>query len=202
MAYPGQDLKYRITTTKQDFMLSEGDFEIVIKNSWGRVLWRIAKEDCFYDTEGRWYFAMENAPQGVYTAIFLGSYEDEDYVKQERVFTDVQPLCIVDERGGKEYQPDASHDVQYEQIWTINVADGEYLADRDGNFVYTSDGQRISFSDRSSTDGKVRLSMTGKASVIDVLNYYITATNGTKYRLGDMLVDLADLMNKKVVTED
>ena len=44
--------------------------------------------------------------------------------------------------------------------------------------------------------------MADKASIMDVLNYYITATNGTKYRLGDMLVDLADLMNKTVVTED
>jgi hypothetical protein len=51
--------------------------------------------------------------------------------------------------------------VSYEQIWTVNVADGEYLADRDGNFFYTSDDKRISFSDRSSSDGKVRLSMTG-----------------------------------------
>lgn len=161
MAYPGQDLKYRITVTKQDFSLAEDLFMIVVKNSWGRVIRKVMKTDCFFDSEGRWYFALENMATGVYTAYFLGGYEDDDYDKQRRVFTDVQTLCIVDERGCKEYQPKANHDVQYEQVWTVNLADGEYLADRDGNFVYTSDGQRISFSDRSSADGKVRLSMTG-----------------------------------------
>ena len=161
MAYPGQDLKYRITTTKQDFMLSEGDFEIVIKNSWDKVVRKVKKGDCFCDSEGQCYFALENMAAGVYTAYFIGGYEDSDYPKQSRVFTDVQTLCVVDECGGKEYQPDANHDVQYEQVWTKNLDDGEYLADRDGNFIFASDGKRISFNDRSSSDGKVRMSMTG-----------------------------------------
>ena len=162
MAYPGQDLKYRVTVTKQDFSLAEDLFMIVVKNSWGRVIRKIMKTDCFFDSEGRWHFALDNMATGVYTATFIGGYEDSDYPKQHRVFTDVQTLCMVCERGGKEYQPDASHDVQYEQVWTVNVADGEYLADRDGNYIYTSDGKRISFSDRSSSDIKVRMSMTGE----------------------------------------
>ena len=53
MAYPGQDLKYRITVTKQDFSLAEDLFMIVVKNSWGRVIRKVMKTDCFFDSEGR-----------------------------------------------------------------------------------------------------------------------------------------------------
>lgn len=77
MAYPGQDLKYRITTTKQDFTLAEDWFAIVIKNSYGRIMARITKNDCFYDTQGRWYFALENMAAGIYTAYFLGGSDDD-----------------------------------------------------------------------------------------------------------------------------
>lgn len=159
----GTDLKFRITTTKDDFTLAGCPFFIIIKNSYGRVVKRIQKTDCFFDTEGRWYFNVENIKEGMHTAVFVGVYEDDDYAKQQRAWTDIQPLYdgTTDCWPHHHHCCSNTHEVQYEQVWTVNLADGEYLADRDGNFVYTSDGQRISFSDRSSTDGKVRLSMTG-----------------------------------------
>ena len=36
MIYPGQDLKFKIETTFDDFLLTEDDFEIAIKDRYGR----------------------------------------------------------------------------------------------------------------------------------------------------------------------
>lgn len=159
---PGTDLKFRVTVTKENFDLTRDPFNIVIKNSWGRVVARLLKSDCYQDSEGRCYFNIDNVKEGEYMAVFVGAYADADYAKQHRMWHDRQPLYIGsnDCETTKRHCCDG-HPVEYEQIWTVNVSDGEYLADSDGNFVYTSDGQRISFSDRSSADGKVRLSMTG-----------------------------------------
>lgn len=162
-ASPGTDLKFRVTTTKEDFNLARDDFNIVIKNQYGRVTHRILKGDCFYDSEARWYFTVPNIKEGEHFAVFVGAYEDDDFDRQKRIWHDRQPLFIGTDDCSTADKKHAceGHLVHYEQVWTVNVGDGEYLADSDGNFVYTSDGQRISFSDRSSADGKVRLSMTG-----------------------------------------
>lgn len=167
MAYPGQDLKYRITTTKQDFTLAEDRFAIIIKNSYGRIMARITKNDCFYDTQGRWYFALENMAASVYTAYFLGGYEDEDYDKQKRVWTDVQLLAVVDERGGRRVRKSMRrHRVKYEQVWSVSVDGEDYLADCYGRYIYTSDGKRIQFTNQTSEIvedmGKVKMNMTGE----------------------------------------
>lgn len=162
---PGTDLKFRVTVTRENFTLDDDLFNVVIKNRWGRVVARLLKSDCYQDSEGRWYFNVENVQEGEHYAVFVGVIDDSDYGKQKRMWHDSQLLFIGrDGCIGTESRPTPHGDdcpVSYEQIWTVNVADGEYLADRDGNLFYTSDDKRISFSDRSSDDGKVRLSMTG-----------------------------------------
>ena len=162
---PGTDLKFRVTVTRENFTLDDDLFNVVIKNRWGRVVARLLKSDCYQDSEGRWYFNVENVQEGEHYAIFVGVIDDSDYGKQKRMWHDSQLLFIGrDGCIGTESRPTPHGDdcpVSYEQIWTVKVADGEYLADRDGNLFYTSDDKRISFSDRSSADGKVRLSMTG-----------------------------------------
>ena len=162
---PGTDLKFRVTVTKDNFSLDDDPFNIVIKNRWGRVVARVLKSNCYQDSEDRWYFNVENAPEGECFAVFVGGIADTDYGKGQRMWHDRQMLFIGREgccaAEGRPMQKPEDCPVSYEQVWTVNLADGEYLADRDGNFVYTSDGQRISFSDRSSDDGKVRMQMTG-----------------------------------------
>ena len=161
---PGTDMKFRVTVTKENFSQDDDSFNIVIKNRWGRVVARLLKSDCYQDSEGRWYFNVENVQEGEHFAVFVGAIADTDYGKGQRMWHDRQPLftgsvcCRTTETSPHSCE---GHDVQYEQVWTMNVGDGEYLADRDGNFVYTSDGQRIAFQGRSSSDGKVRMQMTG-----------------------------------------
>jgi len=168
-ANPGTDLKFRVTTSKDDFNLARDDFNIVIKNQYGRVVARITKNDCFYDSEARWYFNVENIKEGEHTAVFVGCYEDEDYDKQRRIWTDRQPLFVCRE-GCMESRRHKRHPescpVQYEQVWSVSVDGEDYLADCDGNYVYTSEGYRIQFSNDISeiveNMGKVKMKMTGK----------------------------------------
>lgn len=168
-ANPGTDLKFRVTTSKDDFNLARDDFNIVIKNQYGRVVARILKNDCFYDSEGRWYFNVENIKEGEHTAVFVGCYEDEDYDKQRRIWTDRQ-LLFVGREGCMEthrrhLHPD-SCPVRYEQVWAVSVDGEDYLADCDGNYVYTAEGYRIQFSNDISeiveNMGKVKMKMTGQ----------------------------------------
>ena len=166
---PGTDLKFRVTVTKDDFTLAGDSFMIVVKNSWGRVFRRILKTDCFYDTEGRWYFVVENPAPGEYTAVFTGTVEDEDFAKQRRFWTDRQSLFVCregcTETARRRRRPEGCP-VQYEQVWTVGIDGEEYLADCHGRYVYTAEGRRIQFtndlSDYVEDMGKVKMKMTGE----------------------------------------
>lgn len=160
---PGNDLKFRVTTQKDDFNLARDPFCIIIKNRWGRIVKRIEKTDCYYDAEGRWYFNVEHVASGLHYAIFIGAYDDDDYGKQHRTWNDQQPLF--NGSGDCTSYPhycDSDHLVSYEQVWAVNLDDGEYLTDSEGNFVYTSGGKRIAFSKGASANGKVQMRMTGE----------------------------------------
>lgn len=163
MIYPGTDLKFRITTTQPDFNLSEDTFEIKIKDQYNRVRQVVTKSDCFWDDQGNWYFVMDNVKTGIYFAWFHGRYEDEDYDDQRRDFADVQELCRVNYHAGPLHRH--HHKVHYEQVWTVSIDGDEYLCDKDGNYVLTSDGKRICFKSNKSQEiddmGKVRMNMTG-----------------------------------------
>ena len=164
----GSDLKFRLTTTREDFHPSEDFFCIVVKNSYGRVTHRVTKNDCFYDSEGRWYFTVENIKEGDHTATFVGAYEDDDFDRQRRTFTDRQPLFVGTDdcsTAGRQHSCEG-HPVEYEQVWDVSVDGEDYLADCDGRYVYTSDGKRIQFSNNLSDIvedmGKVKMQMTGE----------------------------------------
>lgn len=175
--FTGSDLKFRITSMREDLKLSERDFTIVIKNRWGQARHTIKKEDCFFDEDGHFYFTVESVLHGMYFALFTGGYEDEDYHKLYRTITDFQYLCtIIGENNNAKACPGVTtlydhtcdegvHCVKYEQIWTVNIDGADYLADIDGNYVYTSDGKRVQFINQASQNnedmGKVKLNMTG-----------------------------------------
>lgn len=166
---PGGDLKFRVTPHIDDFLISEDPFQIIIKNQTGRVCYRIPRGQCFYDSEGRWYFGLEHVQEGLYEAIFCAKVEDDDYDKQRCVVTDRRLLIAV---GRYALPPEPTEEpqkpwVEYEQVWTVSVDGADYLADCDGRYILTADGQRIQFSnaisDKIDNMGKVKLdTMTGE----------------------------------------
>ena len=174
MNYAGTDLKFRVTTTQPAFSLVEHDFEILIKDRYGRVRQRVKKEDCFWDSEDRCYFTVEDIRYGIFFAFFTGYYPDGDYNKLYRVFTDVQQLYEVGMCGCKCASPcqcKCGHRVQYEQIWTVNIDGEAYLCGSDGVLIEGSDGKPICFKktvpsdsdDGGNSSGRVRLdTMTGE----------------------------------------
>lgn len=169
MIYPETDLKLRLTATIDGFSLTDDKFEIIIKNRWGRLSATITKDECFQDSEDRWYFTVENVKAGVYYATFIGFMSDKDYSKGERVFTDCQPIYEVGSVCcGSFYQSSCQceHQVQYKQVYTVNLDDGTYLADVNGEPILAADGHRIRFRDAATnesthgTDPQNRLNMT------------------------------------------
>lgn len=176
--FPGTDRKFMVTVTQEDFLLVDDDFEITVIDPYRRQR-RIRKQDCFFDSDGRYYFTLEKTLRGTYYAWFKGWYEDDDYDKQTRQFTDGQKLCEVGVRtcrcgtatdstesadtGGNGCQ--CRHVVQYQEVTTVSVDGDEYLADIDGKYILTSDGKRIAFqnatNDKIDDMSKVRLNMTG-----------------------------------------
>lgn len=147
MRYAGTDIKFRVTAVDERLDLDSQPWRIVVKTRWGAVAYVIDKDECFQDSEGRWYFTIEAVAAGVYNAFFVAATPDDDYDKQTATVTDVQCLVSVGvceiHRHDTSCCQGSSHAVKYEEVWTANLDDGTYLADKDGNLILTSDGARI-----------------------------------------------------------
>ena len=134
MNYEGQDLKFRITAQISGFSLATDAFMIIVKNGYGRVVRRIPRTECFFDSDLRPYFTMEAVPAGIYYATFVGGIPDDDYTKQQQAVTDRQWLVTVGSVAVPQ-QPAVQHKVQYEQVYVVSVDDADYLADAAGNYI-------------------------------------------------------------------
>lgn len=170
MIYPGTDLKFKVTTEIPDFFLTEDNFEIVVKDRYKRVVARLSKDDCMYDDDGNYYFTLSKVRSGWYYAFFTAYREDEDYDDQTAAYTDSQPLCFVgycEKHAPHLHDCDKGHHkVHYEQVWAVSIDGEDYLADCDGRYILTADGDRICFKSKKSQRiedmGKVRLdTLTG-----------------------------------------
>lgn len=151
--YPGMDVKFQIKTDYNDFQLTEDPWKIIIKDQYGRTVSALDKGDCFWDTDGNYYFALENVRNGmVYFAFFKGSYEDEDYDDQRASVTDIQRLLAVPSVACEcpcieSRQPLSCkhHRVHYRLVTTVSIDGDDYLCGLDGKYILTSDGKRICF---------------------------------------------------------
>lgn len=210
--YPGQDVKFQVTTEWEDFHLTENNFTITIKNRWGQVKYEIKKDDCFWDSDGRYYFTIENVRQGVYFACFAGSFEDDDYDKQEAVVTDEQKILVVPSCVRVVEQESSNlvdgcqccHKVHYQIVTTVSIDGDDYLCGSDGKYILTSDGKRICFKSDKAKEieemGKVRLdTMTG-----DEFKQFIEGRNPDKRidTVPEMLDALRGISDDETVQED
>ncbi len=160
MIFPGTDLKYKIIASFPGFVIGSHAFRIVLTDVHGRKVKELSKADCFSDSEGSWYFAVENVRKGLLFVRFYAYVPDKDYNKQVRVITDYQLLCAVACAPVCRCRHEGPHDVRYEQVWTVDLDDGTYLADKDGNLILV-DGRRVRFPGEEGGERTVSLDMTG-----------------------------------------
>lgn len=153
MIYSGSDLKFRVSANIAGFSMNDDDFVIVIKNRWGQTRYTITKDECFNDDLGGFYFTVENVTTGMYFAYFTAYVPDDDYDKLVRNIVDKQKLYTVDSCGCNVLVAECNcaadcqcHEgamvVEYKQVWTVNLDDGTYLVDKNGDLIIV-DGNRV-----------------------------------------------------------
>lgn len=163
MIYPGTDLKYKVTAIGRGVTLADNDFTLVVKNSYGRVMLAMEKQDMLTDSAGGFYFKMVNVPGGVYTAILTIAKTDINFDGACQHVVDYSPLCTVSGESVKMGGPSTDGLVVcYERIWTVNIGEGVYLCDVNGTPILDSEGKPIMLSEQESEQSNTRLSMTAE----------------------------------------
>lgn len=201
------DVKLQITTTFDDFQLTEDDFKIVIKNNYGRVMKIITKNGCFWDSEGRCYFTLENVQRGTFYACFAGSYKDEDYDKQKAVVTDEQKILVVPSCGCDCCDSECEcscHKVHYEVVTTVSIDGEEYLCGSDGRYILTSDGRRICFKSEKTKETEDMAQVRLETMTAEEFKQFIEGRNPDKRidTVPEMLDALRGISDDETVQED
>lgn len=166
MIHPGTSLKFRIAAVLGGFSLDAHPWAISITDRYGRVRWQLTKDDCFRDSSGKWYFAMERVPTGIYFAKFTAFTPDKDYNETYRRTVDRQPLVAVgccDTLLRKACCCDMNdkHFVSYIITDAANLDAGTYLEGADGAMIFTADDRRIEI--KPTVQRKVKLdTLTGE----------------------------------------
>ena len=162
MINAGTDLKYRVETDIAGFSLANNDFTITVSNRWGQVLKIIRKADMLIDSFWNYYFTLDAVPTGIYYARLAAHKEDEDFSDGIQTIVDYRYLVSVgtEESMIRQSENDGST-VAYIRVWTVNLVDGVYLADANGNPILDADGNRIRLTDNTSMTASVKLNMTG-----------------------------------------
>ena len=142
-------MKFKLSALIDGLTLADVQAVVTVRNRWGQVKYRIPKEEMFCDELGNWYFTLEHVPAGIYYATLRVIVPDDDFDKMTRELTDTRELCRVGQCccGGTTVVSclEGGMQISYQQVWTANMDDGTYLADKDGNLILTSDGKRIQF---------------------------------------------------------
>ena len=142
-------MKFRITALSKELDLERDDWSILIIDPYNRKR-RVTKDEFFEDSEGRWYFTIDRSHGGQYHVRFDWAIPDDDFDAQVRNVRDMQFLIGVGGCGPESVCCcKCKHPVKYELIWTANLDDGTYLADKDGNLIYSNEGARIQIKKRT-----------------------------------------------------
>lgn len=149
----GTDLKYRVDFNVEGYNPLIDGFKVAVKNRWGDSKYLFDNENALTDTEGNIYITLDAVPSGVYYAETTVGLADRDFQdgRQHIVYKChlVNVGCGVQQAQACNCQPEYGS-VEFTRVYTLNIGDGTYLYDSDGNPIEGSDGQ------------KVRLSMTAQ----------------------------------------
>lgn len=144
MIHPGTDLKFKVTAVGRGMTLADCGFAIVVRNSYGRVTFVAEKHEMMTDSVGGFYFMMKSVAAGVYSATLTIEKPDINFDGSFQRIVDVSYLCSVGsvDTGRQLHETDGVA-VCYERVWTVNIGEGVYLCDVNGNPILDSEGQPI-----------------------------------------------------------
>lgn len=165
-------LKYLILIEADDFIQGIDPWHVEIRDQFHRHLINIEKEDCYRDNLGHFYFNLNDVPTGKYEAKTTAQVPDDDFRDGYMTIIDRQDLVSVGLHDcpchHKETCPCHETEgikVTFERVYTKHIDGGDYLCDKFGNYILTSDGKRISFTTNniiSEDMAKVTLNMSGE----------------------------------------
>ena len=144
MIHPGTDLKFKVTAVGRGMTLADCGFAVVVRNSYGRVVFVAEKHDMMTDSVGGFYFMMKSVAAGVYTSTLTIEKPDINFDGSFQRIVDVSYLTSVGsvDTGRQLHETDGVA-VCYERVWTVNIGEGVYLCDVNGTPILDSDGQPI-----------------------------------------------------------
>lgn len=161
MIYPGTDLKFKVSAVGRGMSLADCGFAIVVRNGYGRVVFVADKQDLLTDSAGGFYFMMKSVAAGEYTSTITIEKPDINFDGAKQHIVDKSPLCSVNSHGvWMSKQATDGLAVCYERVWTVNIGEGVYLCDVNGNPILDSEGQPIMLSDQGSESESVKLDIT------------------------------------------
>jgi len=203
MIYPGTDLKFKVTAVGRGMTLADCGFAIVVRNSYGRVVFVAEKHDMMTDSAGGFYFMMKSVAAGVYRSTLTIEKPDINFDGSFQRIVDVSYLCSVGsvDTGRQLHETDGVA-VCYERVWTVNIGEGVYLCDVNGNPILDSEGQPIMLQDQETEAESVKINITAAE-----LNRLLTARdkNGkidTLPEVMDAVGDIGDDTELSVMTDE
>lgn len=161
MIHPGTDLKFKVTAVGRGMTLADCGFAIVVRNSYGRVVFVAEKHEMMTDSAGGFYFMMKSVAAGVYTSTLTIEKPDINFDGSFQRIVDVSYLTSVGsvDTGRQPHETDGVA-VCYERVWTVNIGEGVYLCDVNGTPILDSDGQPIMLTDQEPEAESVKINIT------------------------------------------
>ena len=203
MIHPGTDLKFKVTAVGRGMTLADCGFAIVVRNSYGRVVFVAEKHDMMTDSVGGFYFMMKSVAAGVYTSTLTIEKPDINFDGSFQRIVDVSYLTSVGsvDTGRQPHETDGVA-VCYERVWTVNIGEGVYLCDVNGNPILDSEGQPIMLNNPEPEVATAKIDLTAAE-----LNRLLTMRdkNGkidTVPEAIDAIQDIGDDTELSVMTDD
>ena len=202
----GTDLKYRVDIDIEGFDPKIDDFSVDVKNRWCQVKYSIGRADMLTDTDGNRYIALKSVPAGSYIAVLTASLKDTDFEdgRQNLVFVNhlADVGCCPRHDGGCSGGGEGGT-VTYTRVFTVNLDNGTYIYDADGNPIEDVNGNRVRLS-MTSEEVKELLEGRNENGTIDTIPEVIDAVSGlrenTEYTV--MSNDDVDSMMSRVFGND
>lgn len=145
----GEEVKYKITISRQGFNMNEDDFQVRLKYGMMNKELLITKEDMVSSENDEWYFMFSTAGMvGRVKAECSFFVPDTDYADGYRTEVDLQTICIVITHPlpARICVPIGQGDgtVTYERTEESDVAElYAYLTDNRGAYLLTADNERL-----------------------------------------------------------